>query len=113
MSGPPPAGIGIAWTASQYQTKRTPFNVPAGVWTLVLRGDVRRWYLDIVIGPYTGVASALSPGPTPSNTPLVIGPSPVMPLKWRDSPALITGEWYAFAPAPADLLIIEELYVGR
>jgi len=84
---------------------------PGGVPIQVLGQDPTRWAV-IFASSTNGQPAWVSTKPSVNNNtgiPLFTG-FPVFAINFRDHGALVTGSWFAFAPAAANVNIVEILY---
>lgn len=89
---------------------RVPQAAAAG--TLILRADPRRMYVEWWGEGMQASMGALCPGPFPVG--MTSPGSMTGPLIWKfkDAPAIVTGEFYAVGVPLNGWVVIEQLYVG-
>lgn len=89
----------MAATAAAYQTIVTPIPIPAGTVGKLVGYNPKRWYIRIWISGGAGNSCQVAPAPLPTGT--VQFPTNTSPVesKFRDAPAMTTGEWYGFGIA--------------
>ena len=68
------------------------------------------WHEEERLPPDT--CAVVLPGGAPSTNAGFSVAATLMDYKWRDCPAMVTGNWTMGGPVNADLWILEELYLG-
>lgn len=105
-------GQRIAAVQAGYQTRVTAFvSAGPGTWELVLRADPRRVYVEF----HHQAAGVLTVGPAgiQDTPPQIWSDVPVTVWKFRDCPAMVTGDWYALCMLADTIYAIEQLRVGE
>lgn len=103
----------LAAVASYYKTVVTRHAIAGPVLgQRLLAADVRRWSLRVLYETFGAIAATVFPGPLPANMVLVDRNTATDTWEFRDCPAAVTGEWFAFTGAAISIVTVETLFVG-
>lgn len=103
----------LAVISSRYQTVNTYFVKATNDWERVLGANPNRWSVMFHYAATASTQQQILPGPPPTAFTTILGGQgwPII-YKFRDHPSWVTGEWYMFGIAGADIFITECVYLG-
>lgn len=109
------AEFGSGWLADYASRFKTNVTLLAGAFTAgqrVLLGNPRRWYLEVWGETFGQQMPPLMPGPfVPLGMMVPTIPAPLI-WKYKDCPALVTGEFYSPYATGTGFLVFEQILVG-
>lgn len=102
----------MAELAALYSTVVSRFTFTPSAWQLILKANPKRVYVQF-INPNAGAANiGIGPGGIQSLPTVLYSLGGITEFKFKDAPAMVTGEWYGNSSLANTIYMIEQLYNG-